>query len=298
MTLFGLPGGNEREDEAALQGPLLRVVLQVAYDGTGFHGFARQPRQRTVGGELADALARMSGAPVEIVCAGRTDSGVHASGQVVHADLPADYVSAEHRGHEEGDLSWMARSLTSQLGPEIAVRSAAEAADGFDARHTAAARRYRFSILNTPAPDPLIARTTWHVDETLDLAALRLATDAILGEHDFAGFCRRPPDTPAGTPITRRVLDAGWSRPAHLPGLLYFEIEANAFCHQMVRALVGALANIGTGRSNGAAIAIRLRSGDRRGAPTIAPPHGLCLLGVRYPPPFTHFSTLRPPGND
>jgi tRNA pseudouridine38-40 synthase len=293
VTLFALPGENDRAaDEAAPAGPLLRVVLQLAYDGTGFHGFARQPRQRTVGGELADALARMSGAPVDVVCAGRTDSGVHASGQVVHTDLPASYVTAPHRGMQEGDLSWLARSLTSQLGPEIAVRSAAAAVDGFDARHSAVARRYRFSVLNTPVPDPLLARTSWHVDEELDLAALRLASDAILGEHDFAGFCRRPPDAAAGTPIMRRVVDAAWSRSAVRAGLLCFEIESNAFCHQMVRSLVGSLVAVGAGRITGAEIGRRLRSGERQGAPTLAPPHGLCLLGVRYPDPFGSFSTL------
>lgn len=291
MTLFSL------EPEAAPLGPLLRVVLSVAYDGTGFHGFARQPRQRTVGGELAAALAQMAQveAPVELVCAGRTDAGVHASGQVVHVDLPQSLVESPHRGVEPGDLSWIARSLTRQLGPEIAVLDcrAAPGGFGFDARHSAVARRYRYSLLAAPAPpDPLLARTTWYVESELDLASLRLAADAILGEHDFAGFCRRPADAAAGSAIRRRVLDVRWARPSWHPGLLFFEIESNAFCHQMVRSLVGSLVAVGSGRAGGASIGERLRSGDRSGAPTLAPPQGLCLLGVRYPAPYDAFSTM------
>jgi tRNA pseudouridine38-40 synthase len=293
LTLFPLPG--EEDLEAAPEGPLLRVVLHVAYDGTGFHGFARQPRQRTVGGELSGALEKMTqaGTPVDLVCAGRTDAGVHASAQVVHVDLPSDFVLAAHRGVEPGDLSWIARSLNRQLGPEIAVLRCALAGDGFHARHAAGARRYRYSVLAAPAlPDPLLARTTWYVESDLDLAALRLATDAILGEHDFAGFCRRVPGTEAGAPIVRRVFDAGWSSPSWHPGLLFFEIEANAFCHQMVRSLVGALVSIGTGRAGGASLGGRLRSGDRSGSPTLAPSHGLCLVGVRYLDPFAEFGTM------
>jgi tRNA pseudouridine38-40 synthase len=313
LTLFPLPG--ENETEAAPEGPLLRVVLHVAYDGSGFHGFARQPRQRTVGGELVAALEKMaqvgsasgsasgpgsgsgsgpgSASGVELVCAGRTDTGVHASGQVVHVDLPSALVLSSHRGVEPGDLSWLARSLSRQLGPEIAVIRCCLASEGFDARHSGVARRYRYSVLAAPAPpDPLLARTTWYVESELDLSSLRLATDAILGEHDFAGFCRQPAGKPAGSPITRRVLDIRWSRPSWHPGLLFFEIEANAFCHQMVRSLVGSLVSVGAGRSGGASIGGRLRSGSRSGAPTLAPPQGLCLLGVRYPPPYSQFSTL------
>jgi tRNA pseudouridine38-40 synthase len=277
-------------------GPLRRVMLQVSYDGTGFHGFARQPNGRTVGGELAAALEAMVGGPVELVCAGRTDTGVHASGQVVHVDVPASFLVRRPRrkaaagDDSSGDLTWLATALTRQLGPEVAVTGAAVAADGFDARRSALSRRYRYHVLNRPAPDPLLSRTSWHVPAELDLNAMRIASDVLLGEHDFAAFCRRPPGSEAGTPIRRRVLDTRWSRLAEPEGLLRFEIEAQSFCHQMVRSLVAALVAAGEGRMTAAAILGLLRSGERAGAPAPAPARGLCLVAVRYPPDLQLFA--------
>jgi tRNA pseudouridine38-40 synthase len=271
-------------------------MLQVSYDGTDFHGFARQPNGRTVGGELAAALEAMVGGPVELVCAGRTDSGVHATSQVVHVDVPASFLVRRARRKapvgqgDGGDLTWLATALTRQLGPEVAVTGAAVAADGFDARHSAVARRYHYHVLNRPAPDPLLARTSWHVPGELDFNAMRIASDVLLGEHDFAAFCRRAPGTEAGAPIRRRVLDARWSRLAEPTGLLRFEIEAQAFCHQMVRSLVAALVAAGEGKITAAAILGLLRSGERAGTPAPAPPRGLCLVAVRYPPDLHLFA--------
>jgi tRNA pseudouridine38-40 synthase len=280
---------------------LVRVALGVAYDGSPFHGFAAQPGQTTVAGSLADALHTVLGHEVVLTCAGRTDAGVHALAQVVHADL--DPVALRDRGatraegalrsaagrdgeapaHELApgtELPALARSLTSLCGPSIAVWRAVVAPPGFDARRSAVARRYRYDLEVGVRADPLRRNHVWHVGGGLDLAVLRLATDPILGEHDFAAFCRRPPDRPTG-PITRRVTEAGWRELGD--GVLRFEIEAGAFCHQMVRSLVGALVAAGEGRIRPSDVYALVRSGRRDGAPTLAPPQGLCLVAVAYP---------------
>jgi tRNA pseudouridine38-40 synthase len=273
----------EQHRGAALAGPLRRVVVRVAYDGTGYRGFARQPGGvRTVGGELAAALEQMAGGTVDLVCAGRTDAGVHATGQVVHVDLPEHLFDGRRRGAPAGSAEWLARALTHQLDDAIVVTAAAFAPQGFHARHSAVARRYRYQVLNRPMGDPLLARTAWHVEAPLDVNAMRIAADGLLGEHDFAAFCRRPPDVEPGTPIVRRVISASWTVVRDPVGLLRFEMEANAFCHQMVRSVVGALIAAGTARLDAARIFALLRSGERAGAPRPAPACGLCLVEVRY----------------
>src|SRR5439155_10286765 len=152
MTLF---------DEAAAAPSIdypVRVRMTVAYDGTGFHGFAAHPGIKTVGGTLASAIGKVLGYPVALTCAGRTDKGVHAWGQVVSFD-------AEEFGL---DLEALKRSLNRMLGPAIVVRAGEKAHTTFDARRSALARRYRYTILNRPVPDPFLARTTWHVATALD----------------------------------------------------------------------------------------------------------------------------------
>jgi len=256
-----------------------RLRLTVSYDGAGFRGFAAQPGQRTVAGELAGAIATVVGHRVELVCAGRTDAGVHAKGQVVHVDV-----------REGVDSARLVRSVNTLLKPSIVVRSAEVAPAGFDARRSARARRYRYLILEDQTPDPLLAPLSWHVPGPLDLRAMASAADALLGEHDFRAFCRRVPGTEPGTPIPRRVLDARFAevpvRPGELgPGgrLLRFDIEATSFCHQMVRSLVGTLVEVGRGRRRASDVNWMLQSGDRsRVGGVIAPPQGLCLLEVDY----------------
>ncbi len=291
MTLF---------DEAALPGPLRRVVLHVAYDGTGFRGFAAQGDQRTVAGVLESALETVAGVAARVTCAGRTDAGVHALAQVVHVDLP-DPVLAGRFGPSslDGELPRLAKSLSSLVGPDCVVWAAHLAPDGFDARRSAVLRRYRYEIDAGPFQSPLRRDLAWHVEGPLDLAAMRLASDALLGEHDFAGFCRQPPDGEGGRatgPIRRRVLEARWLRPvaehggawidqhATSPETLVFEIAARSFCHQMVRSIVGSLVAIGAGRLRSSDLAARVRSAHREGAPPIAPACGLRLVEVRYPP--------------
>jgi tRNA pseudouridine38-40 synthase len=256
-----------------------RLRLELAYDGSGFRGFAAQRGQRTVAGELAQAIAKVTRRPVEVVCAGRTDAGVHAAAQVAHVDVPAGL-----------DLVRVRKSLNTLLAPAVVVRRAEWAASGFDARRSARARRYRYLVLAARAPDPLVGRFAWHVPDSLDLRAMAAGADALVGEHDFRAFCRRPPRSAAGDPIVRVVLDACWSEQSPTPDglgpeerLLRFDVAARSFCHQMVRSMVGVLVDVGRGRRRAADVVALLRAGDRSHAMTVAPPHGLCLVGVDYP---------------
>ncbi|HXY45971.1 MAG TPA: tRNA pseudouridine(38-40) synthase TruA [Acidimicrobiales bacterium] len=272
--------------KAAPGGPLCRLRLLVAYDGGPFHGFASQPGQATVGGRLSEALGRLAGHEVTLTCAGRTDAGVHAAGQVVHADV-AEAIFDRH------DEPGLVRSLTHQVGPEVAVLDLKRAEPGFDARRSALSRRYRYVLLRSPAADPLLRHLSWHVPGELDVAAMRMAADTLLGEHDFAAFCRRPPE---GGSTVRRVSEAAWLSDSDRR-LWRFEIEANAFCHQMVRSVVGALVSVGEGRLTPAGVLEILRSGERSRGSRLAPPGGLCLEYVRYPIELVPGGIWSPPGS-
>ena len=247
----------------------MRVRLLVAYDGGGFSGFAPNPGVRTVGGMLKAAVERVVRHEVVLSMAGRTDAGVHARGQVVSFDARAEGL----------DLPRLQRALNRMLRPAIAVRSAEVADRGFDARFSARARRYRYLVLNRPTPDPFLAATAWHVQAPLDLPRMRLACDPLIGEHDFASFCRRPKGDGEAS-LVRRVLDARWTDEAE--GLLRFDIEATAFCHQMVRSIVGTLVDVGRGRLRAGQVKGILAARDRSAAGEPAPPHGLSLEEVVY----------------
>lgn len=270
MSLFDL---NDYE-RAAPSGPLVRVRLTVAYDGTDFHGFAEQPGLPTVAGRLSVALERVLGHPVEVVGAGRTDRGVHAWGQVVSFDASAAALA-------RGGLEALCRRLNKLCGPELVVREAAEAPAGFSARFSATARRYRYTIINRPAPDPFQRAVAWWIPEPLSVRSMQAAADALIGEHDFSSFCRRPKGPrSAEVSLVRRVVEATWYEPE--PGLLRFEIEASAFCHQMVRSIVGTLVAMGRGDRRPGEMLAMLHARDRSVVPNIAPPQGLCLWLVRY----------------
>jgi len=241
--------------------------LLVAYHGAGFHGFALQPGLRTVGGALAGALERHLRHTVELTCAGRTDTGVHAWGQVVSFDARADV-----------DPAGLQRSVNRALHPSVVVRAAEVAPEGFDARRWATGRRYRYTVRNDPAADPFTAGTAWHVERPLDLAAMRLACDPLHGEHDFSSFCRRPPAE--GASLVRVVRDARWVEIG--AGMLRFEIEASSFCQQMVRSLVGTLVEVGIGKRKAGEMTAVLRARSRAAAGQPAPPQGLCLWDVNY----------------
>lgn len=254
----------------------------MAYDGRPFRGFAAQGGQPTVAGALGVAIARtvrLAASP-PLVCAGRTDAGVHALGQVLHVDLPDAF---------DADL---AHALNRQLAPAVVVRSAGVAPPGFDARRSAIWRRYRYLVWNAAVPDPLLAPLSWHVAEPLDRRAMQTAVDPLIGEHDFRSFCRRPPGAGPDEPLTRRVLDARWRAvpataddgEARRSGvLLRLDVVASSFCHQMVRSVAAVLVDAGRGRASAATVMELLAAGSRAGAPRPAPPHGLCLMGVGYP---------------
>jgi tRNA pseudouridine38-40 synthase len=255
---------------------LRRARLTVAYDGTSFHGFAVNDGVRTVIGELREAIEKVVRQPVDLVGAGRTDAGVHGWGQVVSCDLPADT-----------ELDSLLRRVNRMCGPAIVARAAVWATSpDFSARYSAAWRHYRYDVWNAPQPNAFLAATSWHVFQPLSLPTLRLTCDPLIGEHDFSSFCRRPRAVPgqAEPSMKRYVMLARWSEVPtdYGTGLLRFEIRANAFCHQMVRALVGTMVDAGAGRLPAGDMRGILQSKDRSGAGQVAPPHGLCLWEVGY----------------
>lgn len=238
--------------------------LDVAYDGSGFHGYAAQTGQRTIQGELESALAKLVAGGVETAVAGRTDAGVHARGQVV---------SFETDG--EVDVEQMRRSLNSLVGPEVSVLAMGQTSDGFHARFSAKSRRYRYLIDPRPFADPMIRHMVWHVGRDLDVESMSVVVDEVVGEHDFSSFCR----SVEGRSNVRRVSDAELVTEE---GLLAFWIEANAFCHQMVRSLVGYMYDIGRGFSSASEARDVIQAKDRSRVATVAPPRGLTLWEVRY----------------
>jgi tRNA pseudouridine38-40 synthase len=260
-----------------------RARLLVAYDGSSFHGFAPNPDVPTVAGVLTEALEKITQSEVHLVAAGRTDAGVHARGQVVSVDLPSR-IKIESLG----------KKLNALCGPHVAVRDARWVSPEFHARFSAIWRHYRYTILNSLTPDPFLATTAWHVHNSLDVRPMQLAADAIMGERDFSAFCRKPDGqdcaddgeevggSTQAKPVSMRrfVMQANWRRN---DDLVTFEVRANAFCHQMVRSLVGTFVDIGLGRRPPSDMMALIRSGRRSDASQIAPPHGLCLWEVGYP---------------
>jgi tRNA pseudouridine38-40 synthase len=248
---------------------LQRLRIDLSYDGTPFAGWARQPGQRTVQGEVEDALMRVSRLPaVRLTVAGRTDAGVHAVGQVAHVDIPDDV-----------PLGGLARRLNGVLDRAVRVLALAPAPAGFDARFSALSRRYAYRISDAPyGADPLRRHDTLAWPRPLDPAPMRLAALALLGEHDFAAFCRRR----EGATTVRTLLRLDVRRDAD--GVLVADVEADAFCHSMVRALVGALAAVGEGRQRPEWVPRVLTRAARDPGVTVLPAHGLTLLEVRYPP--------------
>ena len=262
-------------DEPAVR----RARLFLAYDGSRFHGFADNAGVRTVAGELETALSKIARRSIDVTGAGRTDAGVHAWGQVVSVDLPSTV-----------DIDGLARRLTKMCAPGLVVRSAQWADSGFDARFSALWRHYRYCVLNEPVGDPIVEHSAWWVATPLDLALMRLACDPLIGEHDFSSLCRRPPDIvtadgetrPAS--MVRRHLEARWTHEISDKGqnLLWFDVRATAFCHQMVRSMVGTLVDVGMGKITPGSILDILKARDRSRAGQVAPPQGLTLWEVGY----------------
>jgi tRNA pseudouridine38-40 synthase len=252
----------------------VRLRIDLSYDGADFHGWASQPGVRTVQETVRDTLGRLLAIPggPALTVAGRTDAGVHARGQVAHVDVPAS--------------SWAAvadaalRRLSGLLPPDVRVRAIGPAPDGFDARFSALWRRYSYRVCDDPAAaDPLRRQDTlWH-PRPLDLGRMNEAARGCLGEHDFAAFCRRRDN---GTTV-RELLELRWDRPE--PGVAVATVVADAFCHNMVRALAGAMLSVGEGRQPPGWPARVLAAHVRDPAVRVAPPHPLCLEEVRYPDP-------------
>jgi tRNA pseudouridine38-40 synthase len=227
-----------------------------------------QPGLRTVCGVLTDALSMILREPVSLTVAGRTDAGVHAIGQVAHADLPADL---------EGP--WLVRRLARLLPPDVRVREARAVPAALDARFAALRRHYLYRIATAPhGAEPLRVRDTVAWPHALDVDAVAAASAGLLGEHDFAAFCRRRD----GATTVRAVQRLDWSRGAD--GVVLAHVSADAFCHSMVRSLVGALLDVGRGRRAVDWPASLLSRQERASEVPVAPAHGLTLIGVDYPP--------------
>lgn len=256
-----------------------RIRFHLAYDGAAFFGAQIQTAHRTVASELTTALARITGQPVAITFAGRTDRGVHADAQVAHGDIVSS-LSDER----------LQRSLNAILPVDLVISRLDTVQATFHARYDARWREYRYQLWNAPFRHPALARQTWHLIRPLDLAALTAATDALLGAHDFAAFAGQGLGVPgrAQTRSTvREVYEARWlERSPTLPEpsgrILEFWVRANGFLPQMVRTIVAAAIEVGTGRQTAGWFGLILRGGDRSAAPAPAPPQGLSLWRVGY----------------
>jgi tRNA pseudouridine38-40 synthase len=243
------------------------IKLTLAYDGTDFHGWARQrdPSIRTIEGELTAQLERILQEPVKLSVAGRTDAGVHARGQVASFAT----ASAVHPDR-------LRKAVNTALAPEVVVVHARHAPDGFDARFSATAREYAYRIDEAPVADPFTGRFAWHRPGRLELGPMRRAARDLEGEHDFASFCRHPGRDRSTVRDLRRL------RVARTGDRISIRAVANAFLHQMVRSVVGTLVAVGEGKLEPEAMPRILAARDRSAAGELAIPLGLTLERVRY----------------
>lgn len=291
-----------------------RLALLLAYDGQGWYGLARQRGLPTVQGAVEDALSRLLGVPVLTVAAGRTDAGVHARHQVLHADLaaplglpglaatlgvrlrrarvtaPAAATADDRgdggRGQDEAAagvaaldrvvLERLGRALTGMLAPRITLRGIAWAAPAFDARFSARTRTYRYRIDDSGCPDPLLRGWVLAWARPLDVGRMRAAATYFCGSHDFASFCRHR----EGASTRRRLGELVVER---MEALIVVRATADSFCHQMVRAIVGHLIEVGEHRRAPEDVVHTLKRANRDGVGRVAPPHGLVLEDVGYP---------------
>jgi tRNA pseudouridine38-40 synthase len=280
---------HERAADEVAAASIVRLRLGIAYDGSDFSGWSRQPGLRTVQGVIEEALAvlfRRTGVAPRLIVAGRTDAGVHALGQVAHLDVPAEALAAvtrPRRGHAADGSAMeavLARRLTGIIGADadVVVTDVERAPEGFDARFSAVWRRYEYRVADASARrDPLERRRTVVVPRLLDEAAMDGAARSLIGLHDFAAFCR-----PREEATTIRTLQAyTWRREDD--GVLVASLQADAFCHSMVRALVGACVAVGEGRLATSDPLALLRAAERTSAFKVMPAKGLMLTEVGYP---------------
>lgn len=249
----------------------MRLRLDLAYDGGAFHGWATQPGLRTVQGEIEAAITTVLrlDVPAILTVAGRTDAGVHARGQVAHVDLSPDLGPAV-------DPAVLTRRLQRVLSQDISIHAVSEAPDGFDARFSALERRYVYRVCDT-VPDPLTRHVVVAVRKPLDVDAMNAAAGHLVGEHDFASFCKKRD----GATTIRNLREL---RSVRVDGRIETTVRADAFCHSMVRALMGALVAAGEGRHDAPWAGEILAGLARDPRVKVMPAHGLTLEQVSYPP--------------
>jgi len=247
----------------------MRVRGKVEYLGTTWAGWQVQPGQHTIQGDIEKALEIVIGAPVRVLAAGRTDSGVHATGQVIAFDIPAEL-----------ELGRLCRSINALTDASVSVAELAPVNDAFDPRRHALSRTYEYTILNARPPSPFLLDRCWHLHAPLDLALLQRLAAMVVGEHDFTAFRAMDCMSPS---TERYVIESTWSRTGHV---LTYRVTANAFLKQMVRTLVGTMVDVAINRLPEAAFAELLDGASRTQAGRTAPPGGLALVHVAYPPEF------------
>ena len=242
------------------------IKLLIEYDGTNYQGWQVQPKGPTIQGILEEKIGLLTGQPVQLFGSGRTDSGVHALGQVAH-----------FKTQSQMDIHTIRRALNSLLPHDIVIQKAEEVDEGFHARKYSKSKIYEYRILNRNLRSAFHRGYVWHIPQKLNLTEMKKATQSLIGEHDFSAF--RTVGSPTRTTV-RRVIRAEWKRGRD--GLIRFEIEANGFLKQMVRSIIGTLVEIGKGRMEAAEIREILNSRDRKEAGPTAPAQGLFLKEVKY----------------
>lgn len=262
---------------------MVTLAMKVAYRGAAFAGFARQPDQLTVQGELERALQMLLRRPVETTCAGRTDAGVHARGQVVSFDVDEDELrELDERDAGSGRVRFasLRRSLNAITHEDIAVREAWQATEGFSARFDATAREYRYFLATDEVPPVFMRDFSWHVGP-VDVDAMHRSSRCLIGEQDFKSFCRA--SSAIDKPTCRNLMEVSFDR-QDVAGenMLVVRVVGSSFLHSMVRTIVGTLVDVGRGRRPESWVADALAACDRTAAGECAPAQGLVFWEVRY----------------
>jgi tRNA pseudouridine38-40 synthase len=242
------------------------IKLLIEYDGTNYQGWQVQPEGPTIQGKLEEKLSRLTAERIHVIGSGRTDSGVHAFGQVAH-----------FKTQSQMDIRTIQRALNSLLPPDIVIQEVEEVDESFHARKQSKSKVYEYRILNRNLRSAFHRGYVWHIPQKMNLTEMKKATQSLIGEHDFSAF--RTVGSPTRTTV-RRVIRAEWKRGRD--GLIRFEIEANGFLKQMVRSIIGTLVEIGKGRMKATDFRKILNSKDRKEAGPTAPAQGLFLKEVKY----------------